>query len=69
MINNKNKLLKNNKLCARLNVYTYNLIKGNARPAIRNHRGWYKLETKIHPRPVSNYTAAASTAEQKGTAF
>ena len=36
---------------------------------IRDHRGWYNKETKIHTRPAKNYIAAASTAEQKSTAF
>ena len=36
---------------------------------IRDRRGWYNEETKIHPRPTKNYTAAVSTTEQKGTAF
>ena len=36
---------------------------------IRDHREWYKVETKIHPRPTSNYTAATSTTEQESTAF
>ena len=36
---------------------------------IRDHREWYKVETKIHPRPASNYTVAASMTEQESTAF
>ena len=36
---------------------------------IREHRERYNEETKIHPRPTKNYTAATSTTEQKGTAF
>ena len=36
---------------------------------IRDHRGWYNEETKIYPRLTKSYTAAASTAKQKGTAF
>ena len=36
---------------------------------IRDRRERYKVETKIHPRPTSNYTAAASTTEQESTAF
>ena len=36
---------------------------------IRDHREWYKVETKIHPRPTSNYTAATSMTEQESTAF
>ena len=36
---------------------------------IRHCREWYKVETKIHPRPASNYTAAASMTEQESTAL
>ena len=35
----------------------------------RDHREWYKVETKIHPRPISNYTAVTSMTEQESTAF
>ena len=34
---------------------------------IRDHREWYNVETKIHPRPANNYTAASSTTEQEST--
>ena len=36
---------------------------------IRDHREQYKVETKIHPRPTSNYTAAASMTEQESAAL
>ena len=36
---------------------------------IRDNRGRYNEETKIYPRLAKSYTAAATTAEQKGTAF
>ena len=36
---------------------------------IRDCREWYSVETKIHPWPANNYTAAASMTEQEGTAF
>ena len=36
---------------------------------LRDHREWYKVETKIHPRPTSNNTAATSITEQESTAF
>ena len=36
---------------------------------IRDCREWYNVETKIHPWPANNYTAAASMTEQEGTAF
>ena len=31
---------------------------------IRDHKEQYKVETKIHPRPTSNYPAIASMTEQ-----
>ena len=34
---------------------------------ITDCRKRYKVETKIHPRPASNYTVAASTTEQEST--
>ena len=36
---------------------------------IRDHRGWYTVETKIHPNPESKYSAATSTAEQESAPF
>ena len=36
---------------------------------IRDHKEWYKAETKIHPMPTSKYPAAASMMEQTSTAF
>ena len=36
---------------------------------IRDHKEWYKVETKIHPRPASNYPAATGMTEQTSTAF
>ena len=34
---------------------------------IKDRRERYKVETKIHPRPASNYTAATSMTEQECT--